>query len=134
MTEGEPSGLPRIIITTPQERVAAYSYAAAERYDLDPVTAEHLRGYANAQSRIRELRRDFLGTTNREVKYPGWTGGEANHRIKITRENYQRDMFALSFTAFSIYSEYLSKNKESQSAAREVDVFVNDALPRFDRV
>jgi hypothetical protein len=132
MSEGEPSNLPKIIITTPQERVAAYSFAAAERHDLDSVAAEHLRGYGNVKSRIRQIRRDFEGTTTRVVNYPGWTGGLRPHKVEIEREEYQEYVTIFEAVASHIYSDFLSKTEKTRSAAREVDVFIEDALPRFD--
>lgn len=114
---------------SPLERVLQYTDQVAFFRNLDDVTSQRLAQFAQINYRVGEIRRDFRGTTLPKNRYSVKADdlGKAVYFV-ITREHYANHLRTYSSMAFEIYSDYLSRNENLRTAAREVQNLVDDFL------
>ena len=112
------------------QKLSYYVNLIAEDHGLDTLTYEALSKFAITNLRIREITTDFRGTTYDDVRYPVYEDRDGKiHKLKVTRSFYQDYLNILSTIAFNLHTTYLSKSPASRTAAREIQVLINDEYP-----
>lgn len=112
------------------KRVAYYTNEIAAYHNLDRLTYEALTKFAIVSLRIREVATDFRETTYDGVRYPVYKDGGGNeYKMVVRRDSYGNFINILSKIALDLQTTYLSKSPGARSAAREVQVIINDEFP-----